>query len=248
MFTPGAGFKNLYTGRPCLPPFVVVTLDLLSRGGRIACAPGRESDQRRDHQARVHPQERRRDRRGLRRWWSAATCRRSTASRRGAAAPVGRGPGADARARCGGAREPQAGSHDRRQGEPRLNSQSEQEVARKSAGLPQLSQARCAQHARRTTVRAGCMDCHGGDATGDVARWHAAHRPALSRRPNEPRTSSPRYRSGMAPPTRFGRVPSTLRESEAFIRFVNPGDLRVAATTCGSADATWRNPANVEPA
>ncbi len=72
---------------------------------------------------------------------------------------------------------------------------------------------------REETVKLGCIDCHGGnpDATTEVA----AH--VHPRFPDAWRTSANPVRS------------YTLlnHESSEFIRFVNPGDLRVADQACG---------------
>jgi hypothetical protein len=70
-------------------------------------------------------------------------------------------------------------------------------------------------------VHLGCTDCHGGDAR--TADKSIAHR-------------QPRYRALW--PTTANPVRSyTLlnQESPARVRFINPGDLRVADQTCGSA-------------
>ena len=63
------------------------------------------------------------------------------------------------------------------------------------------------------------MHCHGGDATkSDVTSAH-------------PKPSFPREWPDSANPERPYML--TMAESEAWIRFVNPGDLRVANKTCG---------------
>jgi hypothetical protein len=84
----------------------------------------------------------------------------------------------------------------------------------------------CHQHARdphyKDTLRLGCTDCHGGDAScSDKAHSHVA----------------PRFPAAW--PTSANPVRSyTLlnHERPEFIRFVNPGDLRVAHLSCGTAD------------
>ena len=85
------------------------------------------------------------------------------------------------------------------------------------------------------TVRLGCTDCHGGNA--DVPRRRVASRQIP---PNTNRSSSKRIRSrATRPGGRFGksraRLHQWLQESAEYVRFVNPGDLRVAPETCGSA-------------
>ncbi|QDU63034.1 LVIVD repeat protein [Planctomycetes bacterium Pan216] len=72
----------------------------------------------------------------------------------------------------------------------------------------------------KTTVNLGCTDCHGGDAsTTDYVQAHVH-----PRFPEAWRTSANPQRS------------YTLlnNESPDFIRFVNPGDLRVAHVACGT--------------
>jgi hypothetical protein len=71
------------------------------------------------------------------------------------------------------------------------------------------------------TVNLGCTDCHGGEPNEEKDKDRAHVRP---RYPDAWRTSANPVRS------------YTLlnRESPEFIRFVNPGDLRIAHATCGS--------------
>jgi hypothetical protein len=81
-----------------------------------------------------------------------------------------------------------------------------------------------------------CTDCHGGDHTvhrieelalrdpKNLERMHRAH--VLPRHPE-------RWTGSANPP---GLGVAALDESAEFIRFVNPGDLRVAHLTCGSSD------------
>ena len=74
------------------------------------------------------------------------------------------------------------------------------------------------------SVQLGCTDCHGGDANANTIE--KAH--VLPRFPEAwPKSANP-VRS------------YTLlnRESPEFIRFVNPGDLRVAHIACGSCHGT----------
>jgi hypothetical protein len=69
------------------------------------------------------------------------------------------------------------------------------------------------------TVHLGCTDCHGGNAGGQT--MEAAH--VAPRFPNAWRSSGNPIRS------------YTLlnHESPEFVRFVNPGDLRIAHIACG---------------
>ena len=68
-------------------------------------------------------------------------------------------------------------------------------------------------------VKIGCTDCHGGDAT--ASEKEKAH--------VQPR--HPKYWPSSANPERL--YAKINKEDPAFIRFVNPGDLRVASVTCG---------------
>ncbi len=90
-------------------------------------------------------------------------------------------------------------------------------------------------------VRLGCVDCHGGDA--DVQRppgtekGDQAYRQAENKAHVQPRypkawnRSDDPKKSYSANPVRSYTLLN--REDPAFIRFVNPGDLRVAKETCG---------------
>jgi len=67
-------------------------------------------------------------------------------------------------------------------------------------------------------VRIGCTDCHGGDATAGTKE--AAH--VRPRRPELwPSSANPRL-----------LLAAVLDEDPAFVRFVNPGDLRAAGAAC----------------
>jgi hypothetical protein len=88
-------------------------------------------------------------------------------------------------------------------------------------------------------VRIGCVDCHGGDATVRGARGQrpgqAAYEEAKRRAHVHPRFP-PAWGKSRTPASAANPVRSyTLlnRESPEFIRFINPGDLRVAHLTCG---------------
>jgi hypothetical protein len=119
-----------------------------------------------------------------------------------------------------------------------LATQPQAEADRKSAGCITCHVATDEPTMHPTgTVRLGCTDCHGGRA--DVAR------------PSSAPVSSPAYHrlKGEAHPSpRFAelwRVAAAanpqqaedewLREDPEYIRFVNPGDLRVADRSCGSS-------------
>src|SRR5262245_2732122 len=81
----------------------------------------------------------------------------------------------------------------------------------------------------------GCGECHGGDATifapadaraGSPAYDDAKRRAHVAARPPE--------EWGPRPPAKQRSYTLLNRESPEFIRFQNPGDLRVAREACGS--------------
>jgi len=86
------------------------------------------------------------------------------------------------------------------------------------------------------TVQLGCTDCHGGDSTANVARGtlatSAEYKAAEEKAHIAPRDAIFRNR-GALPERTFA---SWLKESAEYVKFVNPGDLRVAAETCGASD------------
>jgi hypothetical protein len=85
-----------------------------------------------------------------------------------------------------------------------------------------------------TVVRIACVDCHGGD--GQVRRPDGAE--------TESRAFEDAQRAAHIQPTLdiwdgsanpIRPAAATLSESREFIRFVNPGDLRVVGQTCGTS-------------
>ena len=84
------------------------------------------------------------------------------------------------------------------------------------------------------SVRLGCTDCHGGDATvratHNLDRRSAEYQRAKRGAHPHPRVLA---RGNSANPLRA--YTDWLREDWDYIRFVNPGDLRVAAATCGTS-------------
>jgi hypothetical protein len=90
-------------------------------------------------------------------------------------------------------------------------------------------------------VNLGCTDCHGGDSAVGAAGAQAGSAAYDDARENA--HVRPRFPAAWADPRNPQRISSanpkrsyTLlnRESPAYIRFVNPGDLRVAPETCGT--------------
>ncbi|MGA2539628.1 MAG: multiheme c-type cytochrome, partial [Terracidiphilus sp.] len=94
-------------------------------------------------------------------------------------------------------------------------------------------------HAEETVVL-GCADCHGGDPSvmKDDDRGSEEYEAAERKAHIEARIESNRARAGH-PVRAYTRW---IEESSEFVRFVNPGDLRVAAMTCGVChEAETRN-------
>ena len=101
-----------------------------------------------------------------------------------------------------------------------LSQQTTEAAGAKSAGCITCHRGQHDPHFKPETVRLGCVDCHGGDAqTDDLQRAHVW----------------PKF------PEAWGSSANPIRsytllnhESPEFIRFVNPGDLRVAHLSCGT--------------
>jgi hypothetical protein len=104
--------------------------------------------------------------------------------------------------------------------QPDLLRQTAEQAAVKSAGCVQCHQGTHDPHFKET-LNLGCCDCHGGDPGSTVKE--VAH--VAPRFPDAWKTSGNPVRS------------YTLlnHETPEFVRFVNPGDLRVAHLSCGLA-------------
>ena len=89
-------------------------------------------------------------------------------------------------------------------------------------------------HAEDTVVL-GCADCHGGDAPIQIAggKGSADYAAAERKAHVQPRLAENAARGGH--PVRA--YTHWIEESAAFVRFVNPGDLRIAPQTCGVCHA-----------
>ena len=89
-------------------------------------------------------------------------------------------------------------------------------------------------HAEDTVVL-GCADCHGGNAsiTSTSAKGSAEYTAAERRAHVQPRLAENAANGGH--PVRA--YTHWIEESTEFVRFVNPGDLRVAPQTCGACHA-----------
>jgi hypothetical protein len=81
------------------------------------------------------------------------------------------------------------------------------------------------------SVRVSCVDCHGGNGLilGTGAPGSAGYRKAMEEAHVEPRNRD--LFRGSANPERS--YTALLEEDAAFVRFANPGDLRVAEEACG---------------
>jgi hypothetical protein len=113
-------------------------------------------------------------------------------------------------------------------------SQSRAEAERKSAGCVTCHSPMDEPTMHPTkTVQLGCTDCHGGDAKPAIG-------PGAS--PNSPEYRNAKERAHIQPgdPVFHNRAwpertyTKWLKESREYLKFVNPGDLRVAAETCGA--------------
>ena len=85
------------------------------------------------------------------------------------------------------------------------------------------------------TVRLACTDCHGGDSTATLPPGENSKTPEYEQIKNrahvQPSDPVLTERSG----NQQRLYTKWLRGSYEYVRFVNPGDLRVAAATCGTA-------------
>jgi hypothetical protein len=123
-----------------------------------------------------------------------------------------------------------------KQDAPSFQGQSEEEADRKSTGCISChtSTDEPTMHATKT-VFLGCTDCHGGNASiraSDGRRGNSAgYKTAKEKAHVQPRDASFKDRSAL-PERTFAKW---LKEAPEFVKFVNPGDLRVAPETCGAA-------------
>ena len=114
--------------------------------------------------------------------------------------------------------------------------QSQADVDRKNSGCVSCHTSTDEPSMHPTgTVRLACIDCHGGDSTATLPPETNSKAPEYEQiknrahvQPNDPALAG---QSGN--PQRL--YTKWLRESYEYVRFVNPGDLRVAAETCGTA-------------
>jgi hypothetical protein len=85
------------------------------------------------------------------------------------------------------------------------------------------------------TVHLSCIDCHGGKSEVEppVDAQPGSDRYEQAKKQAHPRPRIPEMWRSSANPIRA--YANWLQESQEYIQFVNPGDLRVADRTCGSA-------------
>jgi hypothetical protein len=113
--------------------------------------------------------------------------------------------------------------------------QTQAEADAKSRGCVGCHQGIEPMHAS-AAVKLGCIDCHGGDANviPPPGTDMAGYQTAKSRAHVLPRNPEFWVRNGKPSSANPERLYTrSMRESAEFIKFVNPGDLRVAQETCG---------------
>jgi len=115
-----------------------------------------------------------------------------------------------------------------------LIGQSQEDADRKSAGCNTCHTSEDSPTMHTTgTVRLGCTDCHGGDATVSIPPNTPASSNQYTEAKNKahPHSRLEQFARSSANPTRA--YAKWLKEDPQYIAFINPGDLRVAETTCG---------------
>ena len=103
-----------------------------------------------------------------------------------------------------------------------LMRQTAEEAAAKSQSCTQCHTGVSDMH-QKETVRLGCTDCHGGNAA------------AVDKRCAHVQPRFPNAWTSSANPVRSYTLLN--QESPRFVRFINPGDLRVAHLSCGNCHA-----------
>jgi hypothetical protein len=121
------------------------------------------------------------------------------------------------------------------QDSPSFQGQSQEEADRKSSGCItcHTSTDEPTMHPTKT-VQLGCTDCHGGNssilAAAGAAPNSSEYNSAKEKAHVPPHDPSFKNRSALPERT----YSKWLKESAEYIKFVNPGDLRVAQGTCGT--------------
>jgi hypothetical protein len=119
-----------------------------------------------------------------------------------------------------------------------LLSQTAEETNRKSAGcLSCHAPIETPSMHTNPAVQAGCTDCHGGTASvfgpAGAAQGSAAYEQAKTQAHVQPRFPQA-WRSSANPEESYTLL---LKETPEFVRFINPGDLRIAQEACGQCHA-----------
>ena len=132
---------------------------------------------------------------------------------------------------------PAAGRAESRGEAPALLRQTQAEADAKSAGCVDCHTGVEQMH-ESEQVKLGCIDCHGGNP--DAAKGRAAgveYRKAMRAAHVQPRHPEnwvdPRDPERISAANIKRSYAKLNHESYEFVKFVNPGDLRVAAETCG---------------
>src|SRR5712664_3752213 len=114
--------------------------------------------------------------------------------------------------------------------------QSQEEADRKSSGCISChtSTDEPTMHPTRT-VHIGCTDCHGGNASISIVQGTATNSPEYNSAKEKAHVQphDPVFKNRSALPERA--YTKWLKESAEYVKFVNPGDLRMAPETCGAA-------------
>src|ERR1044071_7569090 len=117
-----------------------------------------------------------------------------------------------------------------------------EEAARRSAGCVDCHKGIEDMH--NGSINLGCIDCHGGNADAraqGMQKGSAGYEEAKKSAHIKPRFPE-RWKSSANP---LRPYTLTLEESQEFIRFVNPGDLRVAQLSCGTTECHYGDVHNV---
>jgi LVIVD repeat len=116
-----------------------------------------------------------------------------------------------------------------------LGKQSDADVQKKSAGcLSCHTKTDAPTMHEAPTVKLGCTDCHGGNATAAAPAGSAAGQ-AEYEAAKKAGHVQPRLKGVWKTSANPERLASDwLRETWEYVRFVNPGDFRVARATCGT--------------
>ncbi len=128
-----------------------------------------------------------------------------------------------------------------------LARQSQADADKKSAGCMTCHTKTDSQSMHTsTTVKLGCQDCHGGNndvrAPEGAAQGSPAYEAAKAQAHVLPANKQV-WKTSANPQLSYTAL---LKESEAFVQFVNPGDLRVARRTCGPGGCHPAEAAQVE--